>query len=83
MSCSVQKNVEKSLMSQESFEQFRQLVLQDPALQKPLREAPDRETFTRLLLQSGAERGYGFTDEDVENALRAGQRAWLERWVQG
>lgn len=68
-------------MSRESFEQFRQLVLQDNVLQERLRETVDRETFITLVVRLGEERGYGFTVEDVEAAMRASQQAWLLRWI--
>ncbi|MEA2174311.1 MAG: hypothetical protein QOD00_1903 [Blastocatellia bacterium] len=69
-------------MSQENFEQFRQAVLRDPALQRQLRAISDREQFIALTQQLGAERGFSFTTEDVAEALRANQRAWIERWLQ-
>ena len=68
-------------MSRESFEQFRQLVLRDITLQEQLRETPDRESFLKLVLQLGAERGYSFVAEDVEAAIHASQHAWRLRWV--
>lgn len=68
-------------MSQENFEKFRQLVLREPALQKRLRATTDREAFINETQQAGAEYGYSFTTEDVAEALRAGQRAWIERWL--
>lgn len=69
-------------MSQESFEQFRQLVLREPALQQQLKATSDREQFIALTQRLGAERGYDFTVEDVRQALQASHRAWLERWLQ-
>jgi predicted ribosomally synthesized peptide with nif11-like leader len=68
-------------MSKESFEQFRQLVLRDTVLQEQLRSTPEREAFIALVLRMGEERGYAFTVEDVEAAMRASQQAWLLRWV--
>jgi hypothetical protein len=68
-------------MAGPSFEQFRRLVLQDPALQGRLRDTPDRGAFIRLTVQLGNERGYTFTAADVEDALRRSQRAWVERWI--
>ena len=68
-------------MSQESFEQFRQLVFQDRALQKLLWETTDIESFKALVVRLGAESGHSFTAEDLEEALRANRRAWLERWI--
>jgi hypothetical protein len=70
-------------MSRESFEQFRQLVLQDISLQERLRVTPDHESFLALLLQLGQERDYDFTVEDVEAAIRESQMAWRLRWVTG
>jgi hypothetical protein len=68
-------------MSREGFEQFRQLVLQDTALQERLRSTPDRAAFLALVLRMGEERGYSFGVEDVEAAIRASQQAWRLRWV--
>jgi hypothetical protein len=69
------------MMPRESLEQFRLLVLEDATLQQRLRETPDRETFILLMIESGAERGFEFTAEDVREVLYASRRAWLERWV--
>ena len=68
-------------MSQESFEQFCRLVLQDVSLQEKLRAASDFQSFTPLAVQLGGERGFDFTAADVEAARNASQRAWLERWL--
>jgi len=68
-------------MSQEALNQFRQLVLEDISLQERLRETPDRETFLRLVLQLGAERGCDFTAVEVQAAMQASYQAWLMRWV--
>ena len=68
-------------MSQESFEQFRRLVLQDVALQEKLRVASDFQIFTPLAVQLGKETGFDFAAEDVEAARQASQRAWIERWL--
>jgi predicted ribosomally synthesized peptide with nif11-like leader len=69
-------------MSQENFEQFRQLVLQDTGLQEQLRAISDRDQFVSLTQRLGEERGYSFTIEDVLEALRVNHRAWIERWLQ-
>jgi predicted ribosomally synthesized peptide with nif11-like leader len=77
------KNQENLIqMSLENFEQFRQLVLRDKALQQQLRGATERDGLVALAQQLGAERGYSFTSEDVLEALRARQREWIERWMQ-
>ena len=68
-------------MLQDSFEQFRQTVLDDPALQAQLQAMADREVFVARVVQLGAEQGYCFTSEDVVAALRENQRVWLERSI--
>jgi hypothetical protein len=65
----------------ESFEQFRQIVLHDPALQERLRETTDPRPFVDLVVRVGGERGCIFTPEEVEAALREGRRSWIERWI--
>jgi len=67
-------------MSQENFERFRQQVLGDAALQLELREVTNQEIFVQRVRQLGEERGYSFTVEEVEAAMRAGRRVWIERW---
>jgi Nif11 domain len=69
-------------MSEEGFEQFHRLVLEDVGLQERLRESDDLESFLELILQLGEERGCRFTAADVEAALRKSRRAWLERWIE-
>lgn len=68
-------------MTQAALDQFRALVLADPTLQEKLREIDDRAAFTAQVLALGQSLGYAFTAEDVANALQAGRRAWIERWV--
>lgn len=68
-------------MSRQALEQFRDLVLEDQALQQQLRDTPDRAVFINCLVALAAERGYDVTHEDIETALRAARRAWLERWI--
>ena len=69
------------MMSQEGFEEFRRLVLGDPALQRRLWGEVERESFVQMVVREGAERGFRFTAGEVEAAMREGRRAWLERWV--
>lgn len=68
-------------MSLESFEQFRNLVLQDVALQEQLRATTDHRSFVDLVVRVGGERGCHFTPEDVEAAMRASRQLWIERWI--
>ena len=68
-------------MAQTDLASFHQLVLQDTALQEALRKTVERERFVALMLQLGQERGYNFTAEEVEAALQAARRSWMERWI--
>jgi len=61
--------------------EFQQQVLHDAALQEPLREITDRVAFMDAVVRLGNVNGYTFTTEEVETAMRANQRGWLERWV--
>lgn len=65
----------------ESFEKFRQIVLQDVALQERLRVTIDPHSFVDLIVRVGAEQGCHFTPEDVQAALRESRRRWIERWI--
>ena len=61
-------------MSKEGLEQFGQLLMQDPTLQKKLEEVTDQESFVRQIIQMGEEKGYSFTAEEVK-AVMAGVTA--------
>ena len=67
--------------SPEELERFRSTVRNDLDLQRRFRQTADRESFIQLVVSTGHELGYRFTAEDAENALRAAQRAWIERWI--
>ena len=68
-------------VSDDGFQRFRQLVLDDPTLQAPLRQSADREAFIAQVLELGRERGYEFSHHDVSEAINAARRTWLERWI--
>ncbi|MFP2927568.1 Nif11-like leader peptide family natural product precursor [Pyxidicoccus sp. 3LG] len=68
-------------MPREDFERFRQLVLEDEALQTALGATVDTPTFIALAQKLGAERGCHFTAEDVQEAMREARRAARERWI--
>ncbi|HEX8265607.1 MAG TPA: Nif11-like leader peptide family natural product precursor [Pyrinomonadaceae bacterium] len=68
-------------MSEEKLSQFRSVIFFDVSLQKKLREMTDREEFVRTIVELGNERGFDFTAGEVENALHAGRRVWIERWL--
>ncbi len=68
-------------MSQQSLEQFRQLVLQDVTLQEQLRATTDKRQFVALVVQLSAQHGYTITVEDIEAGIQVGRRSWIERWI--
>lgn len=68
-------------MALQDLERFRQIVLQQPALEEQLLQAPAGQAFTELALRLGAEHGCPFTAEELREALREARRTWLERWV--
>lgn len=63
------------------FEQFRQLVLADPGLQQQLMQTSDHSVFASLALELGEQHGCRFTAGDVDAALKAAKRSWVERWI--
>lgn len=68
-------------MSKRDFEQFRRSVLEDPSLQKQLRNITRRHIFTARVVKLGVERGFQFTVEEVYEALGEARRLWNERWI--
>ena len=68
-------------MPASGFDAFRQLVLSDAALQEELVGVPDEKSLFDKVLALGQERGYCFSAQDLENAVRANRRGWLERWL--
>jgi hypothetical protein len=71
----------EALDQRQNLERFGQLVLADRELHDRLRTTADEKTFVALAVRLGAERGFDFTAEVVETALREQRRAWLERWL--
>jgi hypothetical protein len=63
------------------FERFRELVLSDRWLQEICAGTSDKPSFVALLVRLGEERGFAFRSSDVEDALRAARRSWIERVV--
>jgi predicted ribosomally synthesized peptide with nif11-like leader len=68
-------------MSQEQFEEFRKVVLEDLVLQEQIRIFNERESFILRVVELGAERGFDFTGETVREAMRDARREWIERWI--
>ena len=76
-----ESNQSDNCSSPEDLQRFRQTVLKDLQLQQRLRDTDDRESFIRLLVGLGRQLGYRFTAADADNAMRAEQQAWIERWI--
>jgi metal-sulfur cluster biosynthetic enzyme len=57
------------------------LVFEDFALQERLKQVIDRELFVDLVVRLGEEHALTFSAQDVDEALRANRRTWLERWL--
>jgi hypothetical protein len=68
-------------VSAEQFERFRSAVLSDVALQQRLSAYTERDAFVDAVVRAAAEAHLAVTADDVEEAMRAGRRSWLERWV--
>jgi hypothetical protein len=66
-------------MSKEAFDNFRNLVLEDPSLQQLLRSTPDYDGFAELTIRLSDEHGYSITAEDIESAFFQARTAWWER----
>jgi len=63
------------------LERFREEVLADEGLQQQLRDTEDTTSFMKLMIHLGQSRGYEFTESEVEDALSAARRTWIERWI--
>ncbi len=68
-------------MSVADLESFRMLVLDTPEIQLQLHEIHDIDAFMEALIRAAVERGYNFTREEANAALRAGKVSWLQRWA--
>ena len=68
-------------MSQEALERFRSVVVEDDGLQARLNGFDDFQDFKEAVLQAGSERGFEFTPQELDEAIRAARRSWLERWI--
>jgi hypothetical protein len=65
----------------DELERFRLAVLADFELQQQLRVTADWESFARLAVSIGNERGYRFSESQVHQALLAARQDWLSRWI--
>jgi predicted ribosomally synthesized peptide with nif11-like leader len=64
-------------MASNDLAQFYETVAQDAALRERLEAAPDNQSFLRLAVQLGREKGYRFETEDVEASFKNAPAAAL------
>lgn len=60
---------------------FLLAVLGDAALRDELLRAPDEAALFALVRQRAGERGIAITEEELNSAVAANRRSWLERWT--
>lgn len=63
------------------MQQFRRLVFSNAQVREALRAFADDASFVAGTIQLAGSMGIGLSAEEVQEALRAGQREWLERWL--
>jgi Nif11 domain len=66
--CSQYEKVRQNMSTH--VKQFHQMVIQNPLLVKKLKNASDRESFVKLIVQLGSEHGYSFSSKEVEVYIR-------------
>jgi hypothetical protein len=64
-----------------ALDDFRNIVLADPALQDELRHAPDRASFTALVLERAGAHGCALERGEIEAALAGAAHDWMLRRV--
>lgn len=68
-------------LPERGFAAFRDVVAASPELTAALWAESDATAFEDLAVRLGRENGFTFTAGEVREAIRAGRRAWIERWV--
>jgi hypothetical protein len=66
-------HIPRSALPPRSFEDFRGVVLETPALRQRLRASAERTQFVASAIQLGRELGYEFNEADVDSGLRSAQ----------
>jgi hypothetical protein len=61
------------------FEELRAIILHDPVLIAELASIPTQEDLFARVLLLGSARGLAVSRAELENAVRANRRSWLER----
>jgi hypothetical protein len=60
---------------------FQELVLREPVLQSALVDLLDEDAFSAAVCAAAQARGLDVQPQDVQAALLAARRAWIERWI--
>jgi hypothetical protein len=68
-------------VSADAWAGFRRAVLADPALQQELLGVFEPVPFAALVVERAGALGFDIGPDDVEHALAASRRAWIERWI--
>jgi hypothetical protein len=66
---------------QAAFKRFRDMVFADTRLQGRLLAKEDRGEFMTESVEAGKELGFNFTEDEVDSAMKAGRRTWIEQWI--
>jgi predicted ribosomally synthesized peptide with nif11-like leader len=56
-------------MSEKSLSDFYKAAQSDSALQQKLKQAPDKDSYLNLIVQSGKEKGFDFSRQEVLSAI--------------
>lgn len=64
-----------------AFVRFRDRVFGDATLASALMDCQDLSSLSERSVELGRELGYSFDASDVESAMRAGRRSWVEQWI--
>ncbi len=64
-----------------ALEQLRQMVATRPELHSELHAERDRDRFVHRVVEVAAAHGLMLSADDIDDAMRAGRRSWLERWL--
>ncbi len=67
--------------SAQDLERFLRLAAEDPAIADEFWEIDDKPLFIDRVVSRGEALGCWFARADVEEAMRAGWRSWLERAI--
>lgn len=68
------------VLADTALQRFQTLVAEDAALSQALQTLHDPEAFISRTLALAAERGLGFSREQLRAAMRNGRRQWNEQW---